>query len=204
MKTEILNSILSELQGIRKALEPKPKPCPDYVNEMADDAIEEGKADQKPRYEVCGIHPINLYVVHDHRKDTDVFSGSISECASKAKLLNDYEADQKHKLPESMEDLADWGRCDYHTVRVLEGAQNAFSALSDLYDLRKEYWQAEGWEPDWGNFQQNKYSIRYYDNTPDITIAHGLRRFLVFPTRAQAQHFLKHHRALIEQARELL
>ena len=223
-ETEILQSILSELQKIRKALEPKVTtgtlPCyyePDnttamnckhcgkspWLHSSIGTPMVQDTGDQKPRYEICiaPTFPPNNYVVHDHKKDTMVFQGTNEECESYIADQLDGEqlqADQKPKWPES------WKELPKIKINVLYSDEvwQAFLAFRSLYDLRNAY--RGGWKPDWKDSCQSKHVVVFNAYNIEIDRVWKHHQFLSFETQNQAEHFLKHHRELIEQARELL
>jgi hypothetical protein len=144
MKTEILQSILSELQGIRKALEP---------------TLTTGTATGQ---------------------------GGTSSTAA-----------QKPKWPESWDDLT----LTQKMIITSSDKFQMFDAFDRLYVLLQVY--RDGWKPDWTD-EEKKHCIEYLENTPKTLQLFITNRFLAFETLEQAEHFLKHHRELIEQAKELL
>ena len=75
-------------------------------------------------------------------------------------------------------------------------------ALMQLHQLRDCYRQ--GWEPDWKNIAQNKYTIYNLDGKLDIHIHHTASCFLTFQDRERAEEFLTNFRELIEQAGDLI
>ena len=78
-------------------------------------------------------------------------------------------------------------------------------AMSQLAQLRAKYWrQADNWEPDWKNVTQSKYAIYTVEGIIVVKKAWVNGQFLTFPTPEQRDHFLKHHRELIETAKPLL
>ena len=176
MEIEILQSILSELQKISKALEPEVRPCPS--NEQCQSWI----ADQLDGEELKTA------------QKTKITTGTaIGQCGTSST------AAQKPKWPESVDDLPDRS---YVSVYVPTEKYDSFSALSALYILRQAY--RGDWKPDWTDAEQDKHTIVFEVNKPVLNCNYLTQQFLAFETREQAQHFLKHHRALIKQAGELL
>ena len=217
MKTKILKSILSELQGIRKALEPKlttgtaigqcghsdTSAYKDWIGNLDDKKPE---SDQKPRYEICiaPTFPPNNYVIHDYKKDTIVFQGTNEECESYiADQLDGEElkAAQKPKWPESWDNIDIHGDLYTLIASLRDDAYQAFQSFVKLYYLRNAY--RGGWKPDY-TVNKAKYIIEFRARRPELTHTLSFHKFLAFETREQAEHFLKHHRVLIEQARDLL
>ena len=78
-------------------------------------------------------------------------------------------------------------------------------AMSQLAQLRAEYWrQADYWEPEYENQTQPKYTILRELNGMVCKTSWTSAHFLSFPTVEQRDHFMKHHRELIETAKPLL
>lgn len=83
----------------------------------------------------------------------------------------------------------------------------ALSAFSQLLKLRRD-WIGE-WEPDWYDFNNNRYCICNGFKTPDViglTVDSFvyLTKPLSFPTQQMAQEFLETFRDLIEEAKILI
>ena len=208
MKTEILRSILSELQGIRKALEPTLKTgdrgvdTPVYYDPNPCQYEQDDTTAMNCRH--CGrskwLHgEIQAGKVRGHDgtycfsptdQKTKLTTGTaIGQCGQSST------ADQKPKLPES------WGFA-VQTIRTKQ-ENEMFKAFQKLYDLRNAYWGE--WKPDWENQPQFKKCIVFDKGKIVIISTYTQQHFLAFEAdTGQAQHFLKHHRELIEQARELL
>lgn len=78
-------------------------------------------------------------------------------------------------------------------------------ALSQLAQLRNETWRRCGdWKPDWKNEDQEKFWIFYMKWVFEVSTFFETQNFLVFPIRKVRDEFLKKHKDLIEQAKELL
>jgi len=107
-------------------------------------------------------------------------------------------------LPQEWEDLPERVREDSmkNIVYCSDDIVVALSALSHLHDLRQVYWG--DWRPDWDN-DDMKYII-YFDGDDVRTeeFTSGYNFFLVFPTEYLREHFLEHHRYIIEKAQPLL
>ena len=112
----------------------------------------------------------------------------------------------EYQLPEKWDDLSRPTKeasieCN---VRCSKDISAAMFALSKLYDLRQEYWRiAGGWEPDWDD-EEIKYVVELYDGDFGVFETFYENSFLAFPTEEQAEHFLYHHRGIIEQAKPFL
>jgi hypothetical protein len=108
--------------------------------------------------------------------------------------------EEKPPLPESWGDLPQ----DDSYVLVTKKA-DIYDAFCMLYDLRQAYWQAhDNWRPDWTDANQTKYVAVFDDGELTKQARVVYQCFIAMPTEAYLDHFLKHHKALIEQARELL
>ena len=125
-----------------------------------------------------------------------------------ATILEDLkEVKPERKLPEHYVDLPRDKREDGLDAKIdcHSDIETAMYALSSLYDLRQEYWRIAGsWKPDFKDPGQEKWGIYFESEKPVIDDFYDCRTFLAFPTKEQAEHFLKHHRDLIEQAKPLL
>jgi len=108
---------------------------------------------------------------------------------------------KKPPLPES------WAHLDaaQQMIRGYADVRRAFDAFEKLYDLRQAYWQAhDNWKPDWTDANQTKYVAVFDDGELTKQARVVLQCFIAMPTEEYLDHFLKHHKALIEQARELI
>lgn len=106
---------------------------------------------------------------------------------------------KKSKLPTDYDDLVPSFLCSNVPVDI--NAAEAFLALSRLYDLKQAY--NDGWVPDYED-DHYKYAIKFACNQACEDIVVGESKFLAFPTEELRDHFLEHHRELIEQAKPLL
>ena len=130
-----------------------------------------------------------------------------NQLRSAALLIEDLKEVKEEKLPESWGNLPSKVQeyASEATATCNANIKNPLEALSQLYDLRQEYWRIAGdWEPDWDDEDQHKFNIIFVLNEPQINDGTYVNRFLTFPTYEQAQHFLKHHQNLIEEAQEFL
>ena len=215
MKKRLIKQILSEVQDIREMLMPKDNDGVDFVGDLiTPDHM------QKPRrenYKVQYIGKEKYGVFHTSTPAKVIFSSECeSECEawienqlkSKQKLCpecGNYKrlrcvCDEKPKWPESIHELP--RGIERGTVIVDIKALGAFMAISRLYELRQAYRQ--GWKPDWKNSSHIKYCIEFYVDKPIVSPHYHEQQFLSFETETQAEHFLKHHIDLINQARELI
>ena len=124
-----------------------------------------------------------------------------------ATILEDLkEVKPERKLPERYGDLPeDIIAAGYKSqIECNINIEYPMCALSSLYDLRKEYWDIANWEPNFKDSGQEKWGIYFKSEKPVIDDFYDCRTFLAFPTKEQAEHFLKHHRDLIERAKPLL
>ena len=90
---------------------------------------------------------------------------------------------------------------------------NAYNALHKLRVCRDAYWKIAGeqmglnnsWEPDWEDFEQDKFCIRVENNEvikrSSVT---RYQRILAFPTEEMRDFFYENFLLTIEQAKELL
>ena len=108
----------------------------------------------------------------------------------------------EENLPESWDEVKTKDHRSFVGCNI--NIKESLYALSQLYDLRQEYWRIANWEPDWQDGYQLKHVIKNFDGDPKIFVTRTTRHFLAFPTREQANHFLKHHQDLIEKAEEFL
>ena len=111
------------------------------------------------------------------------------------KFIKDY---CKEELPTSWAEL-DHGK--WVSARVPVEFMDAYDAHSKLNELKQAY--NADWVPDWGD-DGPKYCIHFYAGKVDTVNSNLMSFFLAFPTEEKRDHFLKHHRELIEQAKELL
>jgi len=135
------------------------------------------------------------------------FKELANQLRSAALLIEDLEEVKEEKLPESWADLSREVKRDASSARVECNAdiEDSLDALAQLYEFRQEYWRIAGdWEPDWDDDEETKYVIELFDEDYVISQAYQAHYFLAFPTYEQAQHFLKHHQELIEEAQEFL
>jgi len=135
------------------------------------------------------------------------FKELANQLRSAALLIEDLEEVKEENLPENWADLSREAKRDASAATVTCDAdiENSLDALSQLYDLRQEYWRIAGdWEPDWYDDEQIKFVIDLFDGDYITSLAFISRYFLAFPTEDQAHHFLIHHKKLIERAQEFL
>ena len=134
------------------------------------------------------------------------FKELANQLRSAAELIEDLKEVKEEKLPESWGELTEDQQEAGSSASVAcnKSIQSAMGALSHLYDLRQEYRRIAGWEPDWQDEDQPKYSILIGRNGPKIIESRYITRFLTFPNEEHAEHFLKHHKGLIEEAQEFL
>lgn len=85
-----------------------------------------------------------------------------------------------------------------YNQNVFPTKQDAESALAlaQLLQVRKYY--VEDWKPDWKAFNDSKYCIRRWCNSISVLNLPEAYRELSFPTKAQAEEFLKHNEELIK------
>lgn len=109
--------------------------------------------------------------------------------------------DKKPPLPESWNDVA-----DESYLLMDKKNEGIYDAFAQLYDLRQAYWNhyQPGWKPDWEDGKQPKYCIKHYMGGPSMYAYFHENQFLAFPTEEQSRHFMRHHKALIEQAKDLV
>lgn len=77
----------------------------------------------------------------------------------------------------------------------------AVLAICQLTVIRDAY--IGDWVPNWNDIDV-KYCVLFIRNQPKIIKNLIERRFLLFPTQEMAEHFLKHHIELINQAKYYL
>lgn len=127
---------------------------------------------------------------------------------------------KKSVVPDSRENLGkiDWffidDDCDIlHTyrsidkknVRPTQELAEASLAKSQLAMLKQKTRDNYWWrEPDWEDIGQNKYIIYFTKWQPVVDRTCYINEFLAFPTIEIRDEFLKKHKDLIEQAKELL
>lgn len=83
-----------------------------------------------------------------------------------------------------------------------EEEAKACRALSQLCQWRDRYNQ--GWEPDWRNYGEKKYIIRYYDENLYSACVYKSRTILAFKSLEIRNKFVEDFKDLIEQAKPLL
>lgn len=137
------------------------------------------------------------------------------------KLGEEIEALEKEKrLPESWEELSIFegyyvstdsevifcrsaGADDFdENVFATREQAEASIAMAQLSQLMKAY-NGE-WVPNWTNFNKFKYCIYFESEELVHTVATTFRKFLAFKSQELRDHFLEHHRELIEKAKPLL
>jgi hypothetical protein len=97
---------------------------------------------------------------------------------------------RKNKLPKSWEELG----YSHPTYATKEQAQ-ASIALAQLSQLREVY--RDGWKPDWGDENQAKFVIDFYDNKIAISLYIDTSVFLSFQSAEVRDEFLNNFRDLI-------
>lgn len=77
-------------------------------------------------------------------------------------------------------------------------------AMAQLSQLMRKY--NGGNQEDWCNWTEDsyKYCINYYENNLCIDDSMYTKSFLAFKDLGKAEHFLNHHREIIEKAKYLL
>ena len=89
---------------------------------------------------------------------------------------------------------------------------NAYNALHKLRVCRDAYWKIAGeqmglnnsWEPDWEDFEQDKFCIRVENNEVIKKSVTRYQRILAFPTEEMRDFFYENFLFTIVQAKELL
>lgn len=94
-----------------------------------------------------------------------------------------------------------FGKDDKNIFRTKEQAE-ACLALAELSQLMFE--ANEGWEPDWSDENQKKYTIGFSYNKIGTGVYNTLKMFLAFKTNEIAEKFLKENKELILKAKPLL
>lgn len=87
-----------------------------------------------------------------------------------------------------------------------------FIAMMQLMSLRHDWihrWSIDSgmtddWEPDWGDFNKDKWGIIYYNNIFIIGILGNSAKSLSFPTKEMAEGFMKHFKDLLEISKSLI
>ena len=128
--------------------------------------------------------------------------------------------EQERKLPESWEELRvvsgcllDVDGCFYEeeaistdlaskTIWPTKELALASKAMSQLAQLRDYY--NDGWVPDWGDGDKTKHGIYFCAGRATMVKLFTDQKFLAFKTEELRDHFLKHHKGLIEKAKPLL
>lgn len=78
-------------------------------------------------------------------------------------------------------------------------------AQIQLLQWRNKVWKENGnWNPDWNNNSYSKWCVLFIKNEIRLDVFFTSSKWLCFPTREIAVQFLKDHKSLIEQAKELL
>lgn len=85
---------------------------------------------------------------------------------------------------------------------VTKEQAEASLALAQLSQLRKQYRQ--GWEPDWGSYEEWKYCIVFYDDKHYVDTFYTQHNFLSFQDMETATLFHNTFKDLIEQAKPLM
>jgi hypothetical protein len=127
---------------------------------------------------------------------------------------------EKKKLPKSWEELEKINGWYSNTDSVIDEVKygitsvydkNVFAtkaqaeasiALAQLSQLREVY--RDGWKPDWGDENQAKFVIDFYDNKIAISLYIDTSVFLSFQSAEVRDEFLNNFRDLIEQAKPLM
>lgn len=87
-------------------------------------------------------------------------------------------------------------------IRATKEQAEACLAMSQLSQLMKNAnWD---WKPDYGDYNSQKFSLYYCNNSIQKDYWYGVHRFLTFQTREIRDQFLENHKELIEKAKPLL
>lgn len=78
----------------------------------------------------------------------------------------------------------------------------AFLAMMKLMSLRQAW--IDDWEPDWSNFNSNKWGIINHANKLIISLLGNSSRVLSFPTNEMAKDFMNYFKDLLEIAKPLI
>lgn len=104
-----------------------------------------------------------------------------------------------------LEELGDCpGRAFFDDKNVLPSRElaEAMLALCQLIQLRDCY--NDGWKPDWKDNCYNKFTIKFYQDTPICDVDKTICRVLAFKSAKLRNLFLENFRDLIEIAKPLL
>ncbi|HMA79026.1 MAG TPA: hypothetical protein VKP88_07940, partial [Candidatus Paceibacterota bacterium] len=74
-------------------------------------------------------------------------------------------------------------------------------ALAQITQLLKAY--NGDWKPDWSK-NRDKWCIFKHNNVLIVCVVRRSGKLLAFPNKEKLDHFLEHHRELIEKASPLL
>lgn len=77
-----------------------------------------------------------------------------------------------------------------------------FIAMMQLMSLRQAW--IDDWEPDWSNFNSNKWGIINHANKLIISLLGNSSRVLSFPTKEMAKDFMNYFKDLLEIAKPLI
>lgn len=88
-----------------------------------------------------------------------------------------------------------------HTLPTEELAE-AFLAMMQLMSLRQA-WVGD-WQPDWSNFDEDKWCVVNHTNAPIVGIFGNASRPFSFPTKEMAEDFMNTFKDLLKIARPLI
>lgn len=126
----------------------------------------------------------------------------------------------KHKYPTKIEEIKrDWnidaetfttysfskeGLNTYDAHCASEATAIKFAAMMQLIEFRDAWNKIDGFVADWGNYSQMKIFIGKKESRNYIDYSYSFSRPLNFGSQETAELFLNTHRALIEQAGDLV
>ena len=144
----------------------------------------------RDKFKLNDMKEVKIQVPEGHEIDKD---NSTFECIKFKKITK--------VLPSS------WN--DYVRQFCYSGDLLAFNLLPDKYialcklELLRDCYN-DGWVADWGNVNDTKYCVSYYNDEIVIDCSWHNRIFLNFKTPELGDLFIENFKGLIEEAKELL
>lgn len=102
---------------------------------------------------------------------------------------------------------------DYPDIRMVSIDEcSIYTDFIALIRCRDAYWKIAGeqmglgkpWEPDWNNFNEDKYSLYIYENNVNKGTFYYENHIFAFPTKEILDAFYENFKDLIEKCKELL
>ena len=86
--------------------------------------------------------------------------------------------------------------------QITSHESKSIQTFSKLLNLRRDW--IGGWNPDWTDNSQKKFTISYYQGEINLTGGNNVHRVLSFPTEEMRDVFYQNFKNLIEQCKNLI